>query len=575
MRSIRRIAVLALMVGVVGSCTDEADRALTGPTGPRFAVTPHPEATQALIDEINAAINCVYASNSKERKKALKDFELIVSLNDGTPEHSDAMKDHVDDLVEKTKRLIARKTLTAACGGADIGIEAQELFNLLYLFSSQFDKIEAPDYPGDPDDVAVGVFTPGEELNLQTQSSSVHVPADAFDVSVLFTLKKGTLSPPYAPFNTVGTPIPPPYEFTISPNIEANVGWGRYGCVSHSEVDEPGTLQLFRDNNGTAVGIPSDDGGIICPNEVYAQISNPLLRGAYRLVSRITAPLQPRLLYAAQHRAIGGPGTSASVHMVVRLDQLYGTDGNTGNLLRVDAATGSGTVVGPLGFNAAPGLAVDPRTDVMYASRGGGNPYLYTVNPATGAATFVGNSGLGFAAIASLEFNAGGVLFAAVNIAGDGGTGADHLATLDKATGVATVIGPFGTCSGVPTPATGAGSCTIEGIEGIAFDRSGTLWGAKSTRGRSGTNGLYTINPATGTATFQRAILDATGNPPSGGIVSLVFSGTGTLFGGTATAFGEATDGGFLVTINPATGVFSPIGQATSGSSLAGLAFGP
>jgi hypothetical protein len=150
---------------------------------------------------------------------------------------------------------------------------------------------------------------------------------------------------------------------------------------------------------------------------------------------------------------------------------------------------------------------------------------------------------------------------------GDGGTGSDHLATIDKATGTATVIGPFGTCSG-------PFSCSIEGIEGIAFDRSGTLWGSLSARGAAGTPGLYRIDPATGGATFVAPILNSSGAPPSGGVVSLQFACDGSLYGGTATGI-TAPDGGRLVTIDPATGVFSFVGSvsATTGNSLGALAF--
>ena len=166
-----------------------------------------------------------------------------------------------------------------------------------------------------------------------------------------------------------------------------------------------------------------------------------------------------------------------------------------------------------------------------------------------------------------MDFKADGTLYAAVNIVGDGGTGSDHLATINKTTGVATVIGPFGTCPP-------AELCTIEGMEAIAFNSAGTLYGAVSARGPGSTPGLYTINTATGAATFVAPILDSTSNPPSGGIVSLQFDCDGTLYGGTARAVGAATDGGKLVTINPVTGLFSfaGAGNATGGSSLAALA---
>ena len=197
-----------------------------------------------------------------------------------------------------------------------------------------------------------------------------------------------------------------------------------------------------------------------------------------------------------------------------------------------------------MGVGSIPSLAVHPITHIMYAGGGAGVPNVYTINTATAAATLVGDSGLGFAAIGAMDFRADGALFAAVNIVGDGGSGSDHLATIDKTTGVATVIGPFGTCPP-------GGLCTIEGMEAMAFSPSGTLYGAVSSRGPGSTPGLYTINMTTGAATFVAAILDSSSTPPSGGIVSLQFDCDGTLFGGTARAVGAATDGGRLVTIEP------------------------
>src|SRR5262249_20078980 len=68
--------------------------------------------------------------------------------------------------------------------------------------------------------------------------------------------------------------------------------------------------------------------------------------------------------------------------------------------------------------------------------------------------------------------------------------------------------------------------------------------------------------------------VSATGEPPSGGVVALQFRCDGTLFGGTARG-NDATDGGRLVTINPATGVFAFVGASspTGGNSLGALAF--
>lgn len=245
---------------------------------------------------------------------------------------------------------------------------------------------------------------------------------------------------------------------------------------------------------------------------------------------------------------------------------LFGTDALLGNLLIINPATGTAQLVGSTGAGSVPSLAVDPLTGIMYAGGGGGFPDIYTVNPGTGAATLLGGTGLGFAAVAALDFNAAGTLYAAINIAGAGGTGADHLAIINKATGAATVVGPFGACTGVTIPSAGEGSCTIEGIEGIAFDAAGTLWGSHRTD-TTGAPGLYRINPATGAATFAAPIVDASGFPPIHGVVSLQFACDGTLYGGTAFPDGN------LIIINPATGVFSTVGNTVPDGSLGALAF--
>jgi len=251
---------------------------------------------------------------------------------------------------------------------------------------------------------------------------------------------------------------------------------------------------------------------------------------------------------------------------------LYGTDAFNGNLITIDPSTGSASVVGPLGAGPIPSLAVDPLTGIIYAGGGGGIPDIFTVNPATGEATFLGDTGLGAAAVEGLDFNATGTLYASVNIAGGGGTGADHLAIINKTTGAATIVGPYGSCTDVTIPSTGGGSCTIEGMAGIAFDAAGNLWGSHRTVA-AGAPGLYRINAATGAATFVAPFLDASGGSPSGGVASLQFACNGTLYGGTAFPVLPATDGGDLITINPATGVFSTIGNAVQDASLGALAF--
>ncbi len=99
-----------------------------------------------------------------------------------------------------------------------------------------------------------------------------------------------------------------------------------------------------------------------------------------------------------------------------------------------------------------------------------------------------------------------------------------------------------------PIPSTGAGSCTIDGIEAIAFDSSGQLWGTEKVRGIAAP-GLYKINKATGAATFFSALSGG----PIDGVVSLQFACDGTLYAGSA----RQTDGGRPGKINTTTGAFT------------------
>jgi hypothetical protein len=271
----------------------------------------------------------------------------------------------------------------------------------------------------------------------------------------------------------------------------------------------------------------------------------------------------------------GTPPLSGTVTIAVTVRSLFGTDANAGNLLTIDPATGIGTIVGPMGIGPVPALALDPTTGLMYAATGGGSADLYRVDPGTGATTLLGPTGLSdgesLVAVGDMAFRADGTLYAAVNIVGNGGTGSDNLATIDKMTGQATLIGPFdGLC--VQSP------CKIEGIEAITFDPAGNLLGALRERAAAGTPGLYKIDQTTGIATFFAPILDAAGAPPSGGVVSLQFCG-GLLFGGTARASANSettpiADGGRLIIIDPATGLFTFVGSvsATGDSSLGALA---
>ena len=225
---------------------------------------------------------------------------------------------------------------------------------------------------------------------------------------------------------------------------------------------------------------------------------------------------------------------------------LFGTDSNLENIIAVNTFSGDGMVSASLAA-PHPSLAVDTSTGLIYAGlpTDGGEleapiSEIDVIDPISGEILATLNTGLGFADVSGLDFNeVTGVLYAAVNLAGGGGTGADHLATIDLETGLATVLGPFGNCDEVPPPipADGTGFCSIEGIEGIAFAPNGTLYGAHSARGAAGAQGIYTIDPDTGAAAFITDLFQSgTSEMLSGGLVSLEFACDSTMYGGSARA---------------------------------------
>jgi sugar lactone lactonase YvrE len=111
---------------------------------------------------------------------------------------------------------------------------------------------------------------------------------------------------------------------------------------------------------------------------------------------------------------------------------LYGVDQPTRRLVTCDLNTGACTAVGSFRFFAQDtGLAFDDAGNLWMSNDQPG--WLYSVNPATGAASFVGQH---LQPVTGLAFR-GGVLY------GLGGDFTNNLVTINRSTGLATSVGPL------------------------------------------------------------------------------------------------------------------------------------
>jgi hypothetical protein len=162
---------------------------------------------------------------------------------------------------------------------------------------------------------------------------------------------------------------------------------------------------------------------------------------------------------------------------------MYAVDYDTNQLCSIDTATHAVTVIGactPFGAEAWTGLAGSNDGTLYGASTDISRSTLYTINPATGTATVVGQI-----------TNAPGIIDIAINMAGEMygvDIVTDSLVYIDTATGAGTVVGGLGVNANY--------------AQGMDFeDISGTLyWAAYTTSGE-----LRTIDTATGASTLVGA----------------------------------------------------------------------
>lgn len=124
----------------------------------------------------------------------------------------------------------------------------------------------------------------------------------------------------------------------------------------------------------------------------------------------------------------------------------YATSSSTGggpsSFYRIDLVSGTPTLLGPIGFNGVGALVSRPSFHVLYgtgARPGSGVPVLLTIDPKTGKGTEIGPTGIS-ANISDLAFNGSTTLYGYSPV-----NDPDHsLYTFDLSTGAATLVGNTG-----------------------------------------------------------------------------------------------------------------------------------
>jgi hypothetical protein len=205
-----------------------------------------------------------------------------------------------------------------------------------------------------------------------------------------------------------------------------------------------------------------------------------------------------------------------------RAQTIYSSGNDGTNLVTINTATGTGTVIGSFGYTATYGTAFSPDGTLYTLVDSYVSGQLATVNLTTGAATPVGPA-TGIADLMVMEFAPDGTLYA-------GSWNTNSLYILNRTNGSATLVGTLGS--------------SLANMMDFAFNPAGVMYATNST-------GLYTINLVTGAAT-----LVATLTGTDGGNMGIAFDGAGNLYG---TSYSSSNSP--LWSINPATGAATVIGS--------------
>lgn len=232
-----------------------------------------------------------------------------------------------------------------------------------------------------------------------------------------------------------------------------------------------------------------------------------------------------------------------------------------GTLVNVNPSTGATSNPRSTGLNQTVGIAFSP-TGTLYTITAFGaatNPNsLFTLNPVTGAATLVGPTTGANLAEGDLAFSPGGKLYALSSFLP--AQMSRQLVTINPATGAAVIVGTVNSGDSAPD------------FSAIAFTPTGTMYVFENTTNGlvPGTGGnLLTINP-TNAATINSVALSQN----LGGVEGMYYD---SITGNLIVADGSTGAADELFSLNPTTGVLSPIGSVTAAApnGVSGLAVTP
>jgi hypothetical protein len=256
---------------------------------------------------------------------------------------------------------------------------------------------------------------------------------------------------------------------------------------------------------------------------------------------------------------IGAEWASADVYYIATGGTLNG-----GSLYTVDPATGAATLIGPLldssgNQYALTGLAFQPGTGVLYGStsfdsnNSTNSGHLVLVNPTTALVTDIGSFGLSPysntnslpTTCADIKFDPTSGILYCLHSGGFSSSSDRWLYTVSLTTGVATKVG--------------TGSAPYSGGEGLAANSAGTLYATPD--GNTPSPNLYTVDKTTGNQTVVGPLGPQAVTTRYHEVDALDFNSAGVLFGilTTVSCCPQHTK---WVTIDTSTGTLTVIGPS-------------